>query len=449
MKIYKKTILATLLCAPLMVNAAPLLIKDASLVITMQSTDKDLTGRIYEQDILIDGGQIAAIGENLSHENAKVIDASGKIVMPGLIDVHNHLWQSTIRGCGIDKDVKDWLPPCVYNISFNYQQAYDAVTLSTLDLINTGVTTVVDWSHAYSAKFVEGNVQALQDSGMRYIYTYNLSPLTNAHAKVTKAQIDKDVLGTLHLASHPAVFMQDQLKNAVDMAKEMKTTLNLHYAENKKDRLDEQTETIRNTSATDVRLVLNHVVDVNDDEINMMAKSRAKVTYNALSNMRLASGVAPIEKMYKAGIDIGMGLDGGTSDNSNYFALMKSAIGLQRAYHQDPSVFPTVEDVLYLSTMGGAKVIGMEDKIGSLTVGKRADLIIIDPASTNMGVNHDELAQIAFNAEPVNVEYVVVEGQILKDKGKLPISDTEFHALLERNEKTVQLLKAGRSSNKS
>ncbi|MBY5945029.1 amidohydrolase family protein [Photobacterium rosenbergii] len=446
MRKYKKTTIAALLCAPIMVNGAPLLIKDASLIISMESTDKDLTGRLYEKDILVEDGQIKAIGKNLVADNAKVVNASGKIVMPGLIDVHNHLWQSTIRGCGIDKNVKDWLPPCVFPISFNYQQAYDAVTLSTLDLINTGVTTVVDWSHAYNAKFVEGNVQALQDSGMRYVYTYNLNPLNNAHAKVTKAQVDKDTLGTFHLASHPAGYMQDTVQNAVDMAKEMETTLNFHYAENKKDRLDEQTATLINTNATDVRLVLNHVVDVNDEEIDMMAKTGAKVSYNALSNMRLASGVAPVEKMYKAGIDIGMGLDGGTSDNSNYFALMKAAIGLQRAYHQDPSVFPTVEDVLYLSTMGGAKVIGMEEKIGSLAVGKRADLIILNPATTNMGVNHDELAQIAFNAEPVNVEYVVVEGNILKDEGQLPISDKDFHALLERNEKTVQLLKKGNTN---
>ncbi|UJF18508.1 amidohydrolase family protein [Vibrio sp. SS-MA-C1-2] len=416
------------------------------MIISMQSTDKDLTGRLYKQDIMIEDGQIVAIGKGLSSENSQIINASGKIVMPGLIDVHNHLWQSTIRGCGIDKDVKDWLPPCVFPISFNFQQTYDAVTLSTLDLINTGVTTVVDWSHAYNARFVEGNIKALQDSGMRYVYTYNLNPLNNAHAKMTKTQVDKDVLGSFQLASHPAIYMQDTVKNAVDIAKEMDTTLNFHYAENKKDRLDKQTDILLNTGATDVRLVLNHVVDVNDEEIEMMAKSGAKVSYNALSNMRLASGIAPVEKMYKAGIDIGMGLDGGTSDNSNYFALMKAAIGLQRAYHQDPKVFPTVEDVLYLSTMGGAKVIGMEDKIGSLTVGKRADLIIIDPATTNMGINHNELAQIPFNAEPINVEYVIVDGRILKDKGQLPINEADFHALLERNEKTVQLLKAGNKS---
>lgn len=425
-------------------QAAPILIKNASLVISMEPTAKDVTGRLHDQDILIDDGKIVAIGEHLDTKGMNdldIIDATGKIVMPGLVDVHDHLWQSTIRGCGIDKTVTDWLPACVFPINFNYQQTYDAVTLSTLDLINSGVTTVVDWSHAYNPEFVKGNVQALKDSGLRYVYTYYLTPEHNKNAVETKAIVDKDELGTFNLAAHPTMAMKKNMQNAVDLAAKMDTTLNLHYAENLADRADGQTEVIKETNATSVKLLLDHVVNVNDDEIDMMAKSHARVSYNALSNMRLASGIAPVGKIHKAGIEIGLGLDGGTSDNANFFTLMKSSVGLQRAAHHNATAFPTVPDVLYLATMGGAKVLEMDDQIGSLKVGKNADIIILNPATTNMGVNHSELAQIVFNAEPANVEYVIVNGKTLKSKGQLPISKDKFKALLASNNKTVDQIK--------
>ncbi|ELB2736559.1 amidohydrolase family protein [Vibrio alginolyticus] len=435
----KKT-LPLLFLAPYLASAAPILIKDATLVVSMNPTESDTTGRLYDKDILINNGKIQAIGSNLSTQGKKVINASGLIVMPGFVDVHDHIWQTNIRGCKIDKTVNDWLPPCVFPVKFTYQQAYDAVQLGTLDLINTGVTTVNDWSHSYSDEWAEGNLKALQDSGLRYVFTYNLQKDKNSQARKLKGAVDKDPQGAFHLASHPALWWQESLKNAVDLAESLNTTLDLHYAENVKDRLDGQTEAIKNTGANKIPLILDHVVDVNNYEIQMMAEAKSRVSYNALSNMRLASGIAPMGKINEAGIPIGLGLDGGASDNANYFTLMRVAVGLQRVKHQSPKAFPTIEDVLYLATLGGAKVLGLDDKIGSLEVGKQADIIIIDPDTTNMGVNFDNLAQIPFNAEPVNVKHVMVNGKLLKENGKLKISDKDFSELLERNRNTVKEL---------
>ncbi|GEA51632.1 amidohydrolase [Vibrio inusitatus NBRC 102082] len=424
------------------VQAAPILIKDASVIMTMEQDEAGKTGLISNKDILIEDGKIAKIAQNITYDDAQIIDASGKIVMPGLVDVHNHLWQSTIRGCGADKTVTDWLAPCVFNSRFSEEEAYNAVRFSTFDLIASGVTTVVDWSHAFTPPFVDGNVAALQDSRMRYVYSYNVNPIYSDHIRKTKEVVDADELGTFQLASRLSMSFTDTLTKVVALSKELNAELNLHYLENAKDRDIEQTQSLIESGAISVSLLLNHTVVVNDEEIDMMAKANAKIAYNPMSNMRLASGIAPVGKMHEKGIEIGLGLDGAVNDNSNYFSLMRAATGLQRVKHQDATVFPTVEDTLYLATQGGARVLGLQDKIGSIKEGKQADIIVINPKTTNMGATHDIASQIVFTAEPENVEWVLVNGEVLKRDGKLNLPDEELQRLIQSNTAVIAKQKA-------
>jgi len=150
-------------------------------------------GVIENGDILLDGDKIAEVGKNLQENDAYVVDAAGKIVMPGFIDVHNHLWQSLIRGCGTDKNLIGWLDTCVLplfnpDIAITETEAYAGVRLSTLDLISTGVTTTVDWSHAFTSQFVRGNIRALSDSGLRFVFAYlgTADPAVIADMKLVK-----------------------------------------------------------------------------------------------------------------------------------------------------------------------------------------------------------------------------------------------------------------------
>jgi 5-methylthioadenosine/S-adenosylhomocysteine deaminase len=136
---------------PLAVGApSKTLIRNAALILTMDPTvGGDDLGVIEDADILLDGDKIASVGKNLHGSGARIVDATGKIVMPGFVDVHNHLWQSLIRGCATDKDLIGWLNTCVFplfnpNITITETEAYAGVRLSTLDLITTGVTTTVD-----------------------------------------------------------------------------------------------------------------------------------------------------------------------------------------------------------------------------------------------------------------------------------------------------------------
>ena len=158
-------------------HAPRILIRNAALLLTMDpDLGEGVVGLLKESDILLEGGKIAALGQNLRGHGAQVVDATGKIVMPGFVDAHNHLWQSLIRGCGLEHDVRGWLNACSTPLRANplltptREETYALVRLSTLDLIDTGVTTVVDWSHAFNPDFVRGNLDALRESGLRFVY---------------------------------------------------------------------------------------------------------------------------------------------------------------------------------------------------------------------------------------------------------------------------------------
>lgn len=429
----------------LLSNAAlsqTILIKNIQTLVTGRPAPERKAEVLHNQDIFIEDGIIQQTGQHLDIASAdKIIDASGKIVQPGFIDTHDHLWQVTIRGCGNKQALGDWLSDCVSTqTDVTHKEGFAAVRLATYDLINTGITTVMDWNHTFTEGMAYGGLEALQQSGLRYVYGFR--PHNNkdfeSNAFKIKERIDNDPLGRFEISGHPANFLQASLANSVQMSRLMNVSLNVHYAESAQDKKYDQKRVMTETGAFSRPLVLNHVVHVDDDEIKRMVDSHARLTHNPLSNMRLASGIMPLGKLHKAGLTIGLGLDGGTNDNADFFSLMKTAVGLQRALHESPDVYPNYNEVLLMATSEGAKVLQLEDITGTLEKGKSADLIIINPQSPNMAVNFDEVAQIALNAEPANVETVMVHGRILKEDGKVIYTDEGLKDLIETNSSTVQ-----------
>jgi 5-methylthioadenosine/S-adenosylhomocysteine deaminase len=310
---------------------------------------------------------LRASATGLEAPDALELDASGRIVMPGFVDVHNHLWQSLIRGCGADKDVLGWLTECVYSmrrVALTEQETYAAVRLSTVDLIDTGVTTVLDDSHAFNVNFSRGNQRALDDSGLRYVFAHCASGSRYPEHRTIKAELDaKWPMASFQVCSHPGTSTQTWLTNATALAKE-------------------QLESMQQARSFEAKLL---------------------------------------------GIKVGLGLDGGTNDMSDFFANMRAAVGLQRAKLLSASAYPSVPEVLRMATLGGAEVLDLQDVIGSLSPGKKADLIIIDPRAPNFGPRWDWVNQLVFNARPENVEYVFVNGQVRKAEGRvLDVSEIEL-----------------------
>ncbi|GGU32162.1 amidohydrolase family protein [Lentzea flava] len=397
------------------------LIRNASMVLTMDTA----LGTLEDADVLIDGDRIAAVGRGVTATGAKVIDGRGKIVMPGFVDLHTHLWQSLIRGCATDEELGGWLGSCVLPLQgspVDGTDAYAGARLSTLDTISTGVTTVTDWSHAFNPDFARGNLRALTDSGQRFVFAYLATADSWVAPEVRRVKrdvIDRNPLAHLMIGTHPASWNVANVEASQKLADELGVPLNVHLLESKADPATDQMGVLRRAGALRPGLLANHVVHATDAELDELAAHDVRIAHNPLSNMRLASGVARVPDMKARNLKVGIGLDGGTNDTSDMFNDMRAALGLQRAQSTDAARYPTPADVLRMATLGGAEALGLENEIGSLTPGKKADLQVIDTQALNFAPKVDWPSQLVFTTQPVNVQWVFVNGVALKKNGKV------------------------------
>src|SRR5262249_32891888 len=215
------------------------LIQDASLVLTMGPNlgDRSILRQLGNVGVLILGDQKSAGGVNLPPPSGvNVIDGRGMIVMPGFVDTHDHLWQSLIRGCAADDDLNGWLNRCVLPLNtspFSETDAYVGVRLSTTGLIDTGVTTAVDFSHAFNPGFVRGNLRALTDSKMRFVFAMFGAQRDGAYIIAAKREfIDGNPLATLQVATHPAPSLATHVKDMTAVARSLGVKLHVHLLEN-------------------------------------------------------------------------------------------------------------------------------------------------------------------------------------------------------------------------
>ena len=403
------------------------LIQHAALIVTMDpKLGRGPLGTIIDGDVLIAGDTIVAVGRDLSADapDAAVVDATGKIVLPGFVDLHNHLVQSVIRGGCHDRDLNGWLHECAwpaYNV-LRPEDVYAAVRVSALDLIGTGVTTVVDWAGGLKFDVSRDYVRALNESGLRFAYAPTpRKEETSALKRLHDELIRPNPLATLQLAGATGMQHLSALTEAVCLAREWGVKLNVHLLEHRKQREGEPIRSLEQSGGLALRgnLLVNHAIHLTDDEIALLAKHDVRIAHNPLSNMRLASGIMRLPELHAAGLKVGLGLDGSTNDTSDMFSELRTAVGLQRVKALRADVYPSVIDVLRMATLGGAEALDLADQIGSLTAGKKADLIIIEPTAANFAPRFDWIGQLVFNAQPANVWFVFVNGVALKANGQV------------------------------
>jgi 5-methylthioadenosine/S-adenosylhomocysteine deaminase len=408
------------------------LVRNAALVLTLDPAlgEGDL-GILRDADVLVERGRIAAVGRGLRGGGARVVDATGKIVLPGLVDAHDHLWQSTIRGCAAGEDVNAWLAACVYpqfGFGWTRAEAYAAVRLAAADLVRGGVTTTVEWAAGFGPEFVRGSIAALDDSGLRFAYAYFGSADPDVIAdirEVKRTLIDPNPRASLQLAGQPSPWFGADLAASADLAARLGVKLHVHLLENVAQRWEGQMEVLAAAGALGPNLLAAHAIHLEDGEIDTLAAAGASVLHCPQSNMRLASGVIRMARLREAKVTVGLGLDGGTNDGADLFAGMRAAVGLQRATALDPRAYPGVADAIRMATVEGARALGLEHEIGSLTPGKRADLVVLDPRRGSFAPVFRPVAQIVFNAQPAAVEWVMVDGRFLLERGRLVGVDEE------------------------
>lgn len=392
-------------------------------------------------DTIIDIGPTAELANR--YAPAKTLDVQGAAVFPGLVNVHTHLFQTGVKGLGEDMAVQEWVSvvtaPTAAHISS--EAAYLFALTGCLEHIRCGATTVVDMSYAVPAFNVhEAYIQGILDSGLRGRYSsiisdfgdYGLHPeilkpidvfLDETSQLTTKYPLD-DRMGIWLAIGAPWVATDEAIRRTRAFATKTGTFLTMHLNEN-----DIDNQLIRRRHGLNAIDYLDdigflgpdflaiHCVMMTGAEIELLARHGVKVAYNPVSNMYLGSGIAPVVQMAQAGITVGLGVDGAGSNNSqDMIETLKIGAMLQKVAQRDASVIDA-QTILDWATRGGAAILGMSDKIGSLEVGKKADLFVLALNSPKIVPAHDPVTTLVYSAGEENVVHTIAGGKVvMKDK---------------------------------
>jgi 5-methylthioadenosine/S-adenosylhomocysteine deaminase len=375
-------------------------------------------------------------------EGKKIIDARGGIIMPGLVNTHTHLPMALFRGLADDLPLSVWLNKHIFPAEANHihpESVRLGALLSGAEMLLSGTTTCCD------GYFFEDSVAAaVNDIGMRAILGQGIidfpapgvpKPEDNVDNAIKFIQKwkDRSPLITPSMFCHsPYTCSEMTLKKAKDAAEGKGVLFQIHAAETKDEYTSIQTKHhttpvkyLDKIGVIDQNTLLVHAVWLTDDDIEIIAKRRASVSHNPESNMKLASGIAPVPALLKAGVTVGLGTDGCASNNNlDLFSEMDTAAKLHKVNTMDPTVMDAVT-VLKMATIDGAKSLGLQDIIGSLEIGKKADVIIIDTRRPHLVPVYNPVSHIVYAAQGSDVQDVIVNGKILLRNKELLAFDME------------------------
>jgi 5-methylthioadenosine/S-adenosylhomocysteine deaminase len=418
------------------------LIADA-LVLTMD----DELGTLPRADVLIDGANIAAIGPGLAREaNIDVIDGRERIVMPGFVDTHRHMWAAMLRGCACYGDLGTYFHDVVftYGANFTPDDTYASVRFGLAEAVDSGITTMHAWEHnIQTPAHADAALQALTDSGMRGRFSYGPSSDPEAGSSFAQGSqtIDlDDVLrlrrerfatddGLLHLgiACRGVDYSQPEIwQREFAFAREHGLPITTHTMMTAHD-----VQRVRAISVYEEHealgpdVLLVHAIHTNESERAYLARTQTPVSLSILSELRTGMGIPPIVEMMAAGVPLCLSVDTmAASDNSDYFAVLRATLLVPRGQHGDATVYQP-DQVLRHGTIDGARAMGIADRTGSLTPGKRADLIVLRASDLNLAPINVADGQVVLAAQPRNVEHVWIGGVQRKRDGELVDVDVE------------------------
>ncbi len=403
----------------------------------------------YPGSIVVINGRIVAVGlsETIDprFDAAERLDATDSVIMPGLVNIHGHASNSLIRGIGVDLPLYEWLQrvcwPCMGNA--NEEDLYTGVLLSCLEMLRNGVTTFADmWIGVPQA------ARAVEQSGLRAMLAHNIKdfndPRRGEQEMVTAIEVQRQWHGYAHgrvnvgLGPHSVYTCRPELLAEVaQLARDNDVHVQIHGSETKQEVQESRArfgrspiELMDSLGLLRRGTVVAHAVHLTDYEVQQIQSTGTAIAHNIASNLKLASGIAPVHRYRTAGICVGLGTDGpGSNDGLDLLRDLKTAVLLQRAIAEDATCLPT-DAALAMATRDGARALGLETSIGILQVGYRADIILVDldrphftPHHLNYPSNVPSL--LVYCASGADVTTVIVDGRILMRHGKALSLDTE------------------------
>jgi Cytosine deaminase and related metal-dependent hydrolases len=426
-------------------------------------TQDPALGEMAGADVLVEGDRIAAVGHGLSAEGAQVIDATGDIVIPGFIDTHRHTWETSIRTCAPDYTLGAYFAAILDQFAPKYRpdDVYAANQWGALECINAGITTLVDWSHIMNTpEHADAAVKGLQDTGLRSVFAFgfpntsiqawwfgldyagSVERIDGDQARRIRSQYLSDDQGliTMALATRGTNFCKpDVVRYEWELAKELDINITVHVAMDRFGYTKLQLRALKEMDLLYPNTTYIHASHLLDDEWQMVADSGSNVSFAPQIELQMGHGWAPALTAEKLGIPIGLSSDVATTAPSDQFTQMHAIFASERARRNgiawdtdtDPTDLINVRQVLRWATLDGAKVAGIADRTGSITPGKKADIVIIDGGAVNVAPVIDAVAAVVLAADTSNVETVIVDGVIKKRDGKLVADLSSPRALVE------------------
>jgi cytosine/adenosine deaminase-related metal-dependent hydrolase len=393
-------------------------------------------GDLAVGDVHVRNGEIVAVDTGLAAPNATAIDGRGMIALPGLVDTHNHLWNATCRSAVMEGPQKGYFPTVLaLGKEYTPEDMVRGVRLACAELLSSGVTTVHDWAHNIrSPAHADANVRALIDVGMRGRFSYgtyqggpppddtmDIADLERMHRDWKP--FSNDGLLALGMASRSvstsprgAVSLQ-AIHRDWQAARRMGLPITLHTGGKGVLEVLEREGLL----GPDVQLINTSAWD--DADRARIVKSGTHVSITPHSEMRYSYALPQFLELLRLGVKVSLAMDTApVAGNLDMFSAMRLMMDTQFVRSRDP-MSVTARQVLEMATINGAWDLGLADRTGSLTPGKRADLILIRTTDLNMAPVGDPVTAVVRSAQPHNVDTVVVDGRILKQGGHLTALD--------------------------
>lgn len=422
-------------------------------------TQDEQLGELPRADILVEGDRIEAVGPNLSAADAQVIDASGDIVIPGMVDTHRHTWETSIRTCAPDFTLVAYFGAILDQFAPIYRpdDVLAANRWGALECLNAGITTLVDWSHIMNTPdHADAAIEGLEETGIRSVFAFgfpntsiqqwwfgpdwggSVETIDGDLARRVRARLADDRgLVTMALATRGPNFCKPEVvRYEWALAKELGTNITLHVAMDRFGYTKGQVRALGQMGLLYPNTTYIHSCHLEEDEWRMVAESGGNVSLAPQIEHQMGHGWAPAQTAERLGIPVGLSSDVATTAPADQFTQMRCVFASERgrrhaaAWDENldgntptPDLI-TVRQVLRWATLDGAKVAGVDGHTGSITPGKKADIVIIDAKAVNVAPVIDPVAAVVCAADVSNVKTVLVDGKVMKRDFRL-LADLE------------------------
>lgn len=407
---------------------------------TVLSVDPGI-GDLATGDVLIEDDKIAAVDASIDAD-AEVVDCAGKIVIPGFVDTHRHTWETAIRNVAPNATLDDYFVDILDTFAPLYrpEDVYNSNLAGSLECLNAGITTLVDWSHINNTPdHADAAIQGLKETGIRAQYAYGSANTSlekywffSAEAipgddvrRVRSTHIPgDDGLITMGLATRGPGFTQDQVVTAEwQLARELGLPLTVHVGMGRMAGRFGMVEQLDRLGLLGPDTTYIHCCYFSDHEWQRVADTGGTISIAAQVETQMGHGWPPINRARRFGLRPSLSIDVVTTVPGDMFTQIRAGFGAERARVNEvtwdmdiptPDYMLTANDMLKMATLDGAHVAGLEDRTGSLTPGKQADVVVIDARAINVGPIHDPVAAVTLSADVSNVEHVLVAGSFVK-----------------------------------